>query len=364
MEKRGEDIVLSEMHDAQEVTLRGDNRLVVELKSNPSTGYRWDIVRLDRGVLRVLSEKWNPDSELLGTSGRQVFRLAGVKPGRSQLTFFYARPWEKERPPLQTVSFSVEVVAPGPVGEEEHFTSEDDAEELAQEEDPWLPSATAGLLGLPSKFNWCDQGVCPPVRDQGQCGSCWAFGTVAPFETLIKLKNNQSKDISEQYLVSCNIDDWGCDGGWWAHDYHINKIPPGETKAGAVYEAEFPYQAKEVACNPPHNHYEKLSSWAYVGSSSGVPSTDSIKNAIYNYGPVAAAVCVNSSFQKYSGGVYNPRFSCRQINHGIVLVGWDDSQGVWILRNSWGPNWGEQGYMRIKYGKNSVGYGANYVVFP
>jgi hypothetical protein len=90
---------------------------------------------------------------------------------------------------------------------------------------------------------------------------------------------------------------------------------------------------------------------------------DAIKNAIYNYGPVAAAVCVDRYFQAYTGGIFTDPVPCRQVNHAIVLVGWDDAGGYWILRNSWGTSWGEQGYMRIAYGTSQVGYAANYVVY-
>ena len=67
---------------------------------------------------------------------------------------------------------------------------------------------------LPSSFNWCDLGACPPVRNQGGCGSCWAFGTVGPLESNILIHGGDAPDLSEQYLVSCNSDGWGCGGGW------------------------------------------------------------------------------------------------------------------------------------------------------
>jgi len=354
-----ENQILTANDDGRDVVLAGGRVLQVELEGNPSTGYSWDIVRLDQGVLRLLSEKWHPLSDLLGAPGKQVFRFAAIKRGQTELTLAYRRSWEKDRAPLRTISFTVNVSEVG----SGNPTVDDAGEDGEPAEAEMNAFSEDTMQSLPSSFNWCDQGICPPVRDQGQCGSCWAFGTVAPLEALIKLKDGQTKDVSEQYLVSCNSEGWGCDGGWWAHDYHINKVPPGEPSAGAVYEAEFPYVAKDVACGSPHNHYETLMSWSYVGTSSGVPSVSAIKEAIYTYGPVPAAVCVNRPFQSYQGGVFSSRWSCRQINHAITLVGWDDAQGVWILRNSWGPNWGEGGYMRIKYGQNSVGYGANFVIY-
>ena len=221
-------------------------------------------------------------------------------------------------------------------------------------------------LTLPSSWNWCDQGGCTPIKNQGSCGSCWAFGTVGPLESNILIKDGMEEDLSEQYLVSCNTDYWGCTGGWWAHDYHKWKYSPPETEAGAVPESEFPYVAYEAPCGGPYSHPWKIDDWAYIGDEYGTPSVDAIKQAIMDYGPVAAAVHVGSAFQAYTGGVFNSD-EPGDVNHAIVLVGWDDNQGtngVWILRNSWSSGWGESGYMRIEYWISQVGFSANFVVYP
>ena len=94
-----------------------------------------------------------------------------------------------------------------------------------------------------------------------------------------------------------------------------------------------------------------------------------LKQAIYDYGPVSAAICVGYAFHYYDGGVFDTdeTSSCppgNPVDHGVVLVGWDDnrgSSGAWLLKNSWGPYWGEDGYMWIEYGISNVGYGAAYV---
>jgi len=229
---------------------------------------------------------------------------------------------------------------------------------------------------FPAAFDWRASGGVTDVKNQGGCGSCWAFGTVGPLEANVKIKDATTTDLSEQYLVSCNTDGWSCDGGWWAHDYHQWKRPPSESEAGAVYEANFPYQADDppnVPCRGPYPHPYKLSSWACIGAGAAKPhcctgsilSREAIKQAIMTYGPVSAVVCVGPAFGGYTGGVLvDDDGPCT--NHGIVLVGWDDNQGtngVWILRNSWGPGWGEGGYMRIGYDISNVGACANYVVY-
>jgi hypothetical protein len=219
---------------------------------------------------------------------------------------------------------------------------------------------------LPSHFDWRELGGCTPVRDQGGCGSCWAFGTVGPLECNILIKDHKEVDLSEQWLVSCNKDGWGCNGGWWAHDYHQWKTDRFNG-TGAVLEEEFPYEAQDLPCEGPYDHPYLIDSWHYVGWSQGVPSTDAIKQAIMTYGPISAAVAVTDAFAAYTGGVFNDNDPHAPINHAPVLVGWNDSQGangVWILRNSWGAGWGEGGYMRIEYGCCKVGYGACYVVYP
>ena len=215
---------------------------------------------------------------------------------------------------------------------------------------------------LPDYFDWRDLDGCTSIKNQGSCGSCWAFGTVAPLECNIKIKDGIEVDLSEQWLVSCNQEGYSCSGGWWCHDYFMYKTDPcGDT--GAVLEQYFPYTATNAPCNCPYPHDYFIEDWAYVGDPNGVAPVDSIKQAILDYGPVSVAVCVNTQFHDYTGGIFSEP-SCSNINHAVALVGWDDNQGsngVWFLRNSWGPGWGENGYMRIEYGVCDVGYRTVYI---
>jgi hypothetical protein len=211
---------------------------------------------------------------------------------------------------------------------------------------------------LPESFNWCAKGACPPVRDQLNCGACWAFGTVAPLESNILIKNAQVTNLSEQWLVSCNTEGWDCDGGWWAHAYHINP--------GSVYESEFPYVAADVDCGGPYYHPYHIKSWHYVYTELSIAPTDMIKQALMEYGPVSSAIYTGFAFQSYTEGVFNISESGSAIvNHAVTIVGWDDNLGggSWIIRNSWGTGWGENGYMYITYGTSKIGYSANYVIF-
>jgi cathepsin L len=99
-----------------------------------------------------------------------------------------------------------------------------------------------------------------------------------------------------------------------------------------------------------------------VGSSQGIPAVTAIKNAIFKYGGVSACVYADDYFEAYTGGVFSNTDSGSQCNHAILLVGWDDARGAWLLKNSWSPSWGVDGFMWISYGANSVGYSAAWAV--
>jgi len=357
------EVRLSAKDDGRQIELNEGQLLLVGLEGNPSTGYMWEVEEGSEEIIRQVGEiEFHPESDLLGAPGKQILRFQAVGPGQTTLKLVYHRPWEKGVEPAKTFSIKVEAVGP--------FAGVDSS--------PTIPEARSAVertvsfdeqpqLGLPSSFNWCDGGYCTPIKNQAACGSCWAFATVGPLESKILIHDALTKDLSEQYLLSCNTDGWDCDGGWWAHDYHWNEIPSGEPEAGAVYETDFPYQAADVPCNPPHTHHEKIDSWAYVGSEFGIPSVADIKQAIYDHGPVSVAICVGPHFQSYPGGVFETNESCADdVNHAVVLVGWDDTlgtNGIWYLRNSWGTGWGESGYMLIEYGVSNVGYSANYIAY-
>jgi C1A family cysteine protease len=215
-----------------------------------------------------------------------------------------------------------------------------------------VPTEMAMTEALPAAYT----GYYTPIKNQGSCGSCWAFGTCAQTETAILKNTGQTVDLSEQWLNSCNTDGWGCNGGWFAFDYHVNP--------GAALESCFPYSATDEPCISGCAFPYDIQGWAYVGASNGVPSVDAIKTAIYNYGAVCAAIYVERNFQYYTGGVLTKcRRNARSVNHAIQLVGWDDAKGAWLLKNSWGTGWGENGLMWIAYNCNLVGYGACVAIY-
>jgi C1A family cysteine protease len=326
---------------------------VIELDSQPSTGHGWRAGRAANSNVRILGTEFEaPPAGLLGTWVKEKIYVVATGQGRSDLNLEYRRAFESTASVHLKFSFTTQgrftesFTLPTPVAQEPGATPQDG-------------NLSTNLTALPSSFNWCDHNGCTPIKNQGNCGSCWAFATVGPLESLIKINDGVTVDLSEQYLVSCNADGWGCDGGFWAHDYHQWKMVNGETEAGAVLESNFPYESQDVTCNPPHPKAYQIDSWHYVCPDC-TPTTAQLKQAIYEHGPLSVSVCVNDAFQNYSGGVFSGP-SCSTLNHGVVLVGWDDGDGCWIMRNSWSANWGEAGYMRIKYGVNGIGSDAAYV---
>ncbi len=231
------------------------------------------------------------------------------------------------------------------------------------------------LATLPKTF----VGVFSSVKDQGQCGSCWAFSTIGSLEGAALKKagapngrvngdgsitvSGSLPSLSEEQVLSCNPWGWACNGGYFAFDMLMpSKAGPKGYYKGAVPAAAFPYVADAVACNIGRNpSFTPVSKWGYVGDSGSVPSVAAIKQAIYTYGGVSACVYADDYFAAYTGGVFTDSVSYSTINHAILLVGWDDAKGAWLLKNSWGPSWGVDGFMWIKYGTCNVGLGACWV---
>jgi C1A family cysteine protease len=205
---------------------------------------------------------------------------------------------------------------------------------------------------LPSAYT----GYCSSVKDQGACGSCWAFAAIGLMESVILKKDGIEVDLSEQYLVSCNPWGWGCNGGLWPNDMLVDP--------GSMMESCFPYVAADVPCNDTCPYPYQITGWNFVTEDWVVPPVEDIKQAIYTYGAVQVGVYADRWFQLYTGGVFT---KCKKrvnfTNHAVVLCGWDDAKGAWLMKNSWDTGWGENGYMWISYNCNRIGEGANYFIY-
>lgn len=210
-------------------------------------------------------------------------------------------------------------------------------------------------------FDWRKLGKVTPVRDQDGCGSCWAFASMGAYEGSDLVRNNQKIDASEQQVLNCS-GAGSCGGGWHAgvFDYLI--------KTGTATEASYPYTANDRPCNTSVATPYRAVAWGYVKPDGGIPSVAEMKDALCKYGPLTVAVLATPLFQAYTGGVFNEGDNSHGINHDVTLIGWDDNKGAWLIKNSWGTNWGEtggygteRGYIWIAYGSNNIGYGAAWV---
>jgi hypothetical protein len=188
-----------------------------------------------------------------------------------------------------------------------------------------------------------------PIRNQGACGSCWVFAAVGTLEASNAIINGGATDMAEQHALDCSAGG-SCAGGWYTPIYEW--LAGG--KDGLQLESKVPYKSKENSCKEKGRTAHEVDAWGWVDPVDIEPTVDELKAAMCKYGPLAAAVAATPAFISYGGGTFDEN-SNTGINHAIVLAGWDDSRGAWLLRNSWGTNWGEGGYMWIEYGSNSVG---------
>ncbi len=213
--------------------------------------------------------------------------------------------------------------------------------------EPGFVPETPSFRALPPAFDWrnvAGENYVTPIRDQGQCGSCWAFGALACVESRMAIDAflpNPTIDLSEQYLVSCSPG--SCNG------YSISGTCEFLKYNGTITEACMPYQATDaVSCasHCPWGDMEvvRLQNWGWIG-----PNRDAIKARVLE-GPVYVAFVVYADFYAYNGGVYEHVWGEQEGGHAVAIVGWDDALQCWICKNSWG-NWGEGGYFRIRYGQ-------------
>jgi cathepsin L len=257
-----------------------------------------------------------------------------------------------------------------------------------------LPNDLPGLLPLLPTFNWYGMSgqVFAPVKDQGDCNSCWAFASLAAYQYSLRIQmtrvmGNRGRHIqdpsgnevpvwvdagmiqflfSEQKLVNCTGKENGCGGGW--HGSAFNYL--------VQYGAPMPsfdqgppvndYTGKDSACigQEARTNNLKALTWDYVNyPPDKIPSVLQLKTALLEHGPLVVLVHVTDAFKAYRGGVFNER-KRGEVNHAVTLIGWDDSNKAWLLQNSWGDNWGTKinlqgsdlgGFMWIAWNSNSVG---------
>jgi C1A family cysteine protease len=204
-----------------------------------------------------------------------------------------------------------------------------------------------------SDIDWRDKDILNDVRNQGDCGGCWAFSVVGTVEAMRNIKYGRRPYLSVQQLIDCDSLDKGCKGGWAANA--LKYI----ARNGVVKDDDYPYEEKTSTCKgetiTPDNIETKIDS-RYLSCEEDECNQGEYQFNLLKNGPVSVVIdAYNTNFYNYSSGYYNE--SCAEPNHAVILVGFgiDSAKGVkyWIIRNSWGSSWGMNGYGYVKYDPNN-----------
>ena len=232
--------------------------------------------------------------------------------------------------------------------------------------DEWFsrqPKLTANLkVVFPARFDWRDSSIMTPVKNQGNCGSCWDFAATGAFEANVKKHDGIEYDLSEQQGLTCNIFGSGSDCGGGAPEAVYELF----TRYGAVLESCMPYLANDlIPCNQDQCQVVARGG-GYLYAENDV---NAIKQALLR-GPVSTIYMVYNDFLSYTSGCYQHTWGGVVGGHIVVIVGWDDNAcgtggGAWLCKNSWGSGWGNLGgYFWIKWGDSGIGVGTALPLYP
>lgn len=204
---------------------------------------------------------------------------------------------------------------------------------------------------LPDRFDWRDKGMVAPVQNQLACGSCWAFSTVGAIQSVRAMGGSQLEQLSVQQVLDCSYKNAGCSGGSPSHALTWLK----QTRVKLVSHSAYPYKAKTGMCRFFSQSHEGVAVKNFtLQSFSG--QEEAMMGHLVQFGPLAAIVDA-VSWQDYLGGIIQHHCSSQWSNHAVLVVGYDTTGDTpyWIVQNSWGTAWGDQGYVYIKIGSNICG---------
>ena len=224
----------------------------------------------------------------------------------------------------------------------------------AEEEPPSTVYVPGNVSADPASVDWRDKGYVTPVKNQGQCGSCWAFSTTGSLEGQHFKKTGKLVSLSEQQLMDCSKmeGNHGCEGGLM-----VNAFRYIEKNGGIDTEESYPYEAEdERRCK-----FKKADIGATCTGFVKIKkdNCEELRNAVATVGPISVGMDASGrSFQLYKSGIYQPRkCSSKQLDHGVLVVGYGREEGerYWIIKNSWGKHWGMKGYFNIAAAENLCG---------
>lgn len=221
---------------------------------------------------------------------------------------------------------------------------------------PQLQSEAMMAIGAPAAFDWRNAGgrnYVTAIKNQGSCGSCVAFGAVATVETTWRVQRGDAAmavDLSEAHLFYCHARARGrnCSNGWWP-----NEALDDFKAKGVVDEACYPYTTTNTDCSGLcSNAPDRLT--RITGYETMTGNVAKIKDWVSTKGPVSACFVVYDDFFSYRSGVYRHVSGGQAGGHCVTIIGYDNAQGCWICKNSWGTGWGDGGYFRIAYGECGI----------
>eukprot|EP01017_Pseudomicrothorax_dubius_P015942 TRINITY_DN1817_c0_g1_i1.p1 TRINITY_DN1817_c0_g1~~TRINITY_DN1817_c0_g1_i1.p1 ORF type:complete len:328 (+),score=47.65 TRINITY_DN1817_c0_g1_i1:34-1017(+) len=203
-----------------------------------------------------------------------------------------------------------------------------------------LEMRTLPTENLPDRVDWREKGVVTDAKNQGLCGSCWAFSTTASVESLTAINTGVLRQFSEQQLVDCCTTNFGCQGGLFENSYAYIR------DNGMESEDRYPYRSVRQTCR-----YDPKFVLTRISSFAGVPAydQDQLAAAVANQPTVSGLDFSHPFWQYYQGGIVDDQTCGLFMGHGILAVGYDTENGIpyFIFKNSFGPNWGENGFFRI-----------------
>lgn len=204
---------------------------------------------------------------------------------------------------------------------------------------------------LPARLDWRDKGIVGPVQNQEACGSCWAFSVVGAVQSVHAMGGGPLQPLSVQQVVDCSYQDAGCNGGSPSRTLHWLQ----QKQVKLVSKAEYPYKAKTGICHffPPSDGVVAIRNFTTLDFSG---QEQAMMAQLLHRGPLVAVVDA-ISWQDYLGGIIQHHCSSHWSNHAVLVVGYDTAGQIpyWIIQNSWGTSWGNQGYVYVKIGGNLCG---------
>ena len=214
----------------------------------------------------------------------------------------------------------------------------------------------------PESIDWRQKGVVNAIKDQAQCGSCWAFSAIQAQESQWAIKTGKLLSLSEQNLVDCGTTCYGCNGGLMDNAW---KYVIANQGGKFQLEDDYPYTGRDGTCKYDSSRAPEV---RVVNDYQVDDNEDAVKEACAEIGVLAIAIDAGHiSFQLYSSGIYDPVLcSSTNLDHAVGLVGYGTESGTdyWLVRNSWGTSWGEQGYIRMIRNSNNKCGVASMAFYP